>query len=195
MRWGAAALALLLVLPGPGAAIADASAAAGETPLGEFIPAAPPQPAPALAFTDLAGTPQSLAAFAGRLILVNLWATWCVPCRQEMPSLERLQARFADAITIVAISEDRGGIKAVAPFLAGLGLNSVKIYLDPKSTAATAFKVEGLPSSFLIRDGKVLGRIVGAAEWDLPKIIASLKPFLDSENSGIVKISAGPIRP
>ena len=91
-------------------------------------------------------------------MLVNLWATWCEPCLREMPSLERLQSRLGDRIAVIAVSEDRGGSKVVEPFIAKLGLQSVKTYVDPKSDVGHAFEVRGLPTSFLIdRDGRVLG--------------------------------------
>jgi thiol-disulfide isomerase/thioredoxin len=158
------------------------------TPLGVFIPAMPPRPAPAISFADLAGNGVRLADFRGRVVLVNLWATWCAPCRREMPSLDRLQSRFGDRLAIIAISEDRGGGKAVAPFLLEFGLKSVKVYLDPESAAGFAFKVAGLPSSFLIdRDGNIVGRVEGGADWMSPGIIDSIEPFLDNT---IVKTSA-----
>jgi thiol-disulfide isomerase/thioredoxin len=178
IRSGAAAvLALLLVLPVVGSAAQTDTA--GETPLGEFTPASPPQPAPAVSFVDMAGNKLGLSDFAGKIVLVDLWATWCAPCRKEMPSLERLQTRFGDRITILAISEDRGGSKTVAPFVAELGLKAVKTYLDPTSAVGQAFKVDGLPTSFLIdRQGRVLGRVEGEAEWDSPKMRAILDPLL-----------------
>ncbi|MGH7029055.1 MAG: TlpA family protein disulfide reductase, partial [Stellaceae bacterium] len=148
-------------------------------PLGVFIPDLPPQPAPEVSFADAAGQKFHLADFAGKVVVVNLWATWCAPCRREMPSLERLQTRLGDKITILAISEDTRGEKAVAPFVAKLGLKSVKTYLDPKSIVAQAFKVEGLPTSFLIdRNGRVRGRVVGEAKWDSPKMLAIIDPLL-----------------
>ena len=122
-------------------------------------------------------------------MLVNLWATWCEPCLREMPSLERLQSHLGDRIAVLAVSEDRGGGKIVEPFIEKLGLKSVKIYLDPKSAVGQAFEVRGLPTSLLIdREGKVLGRVEGAAEWDSPKIMAVLQPFLASD--GVVKASS-----
>ena len=178
MRSGRALLlALLLVLPGlASAARADSN---GQAPLGEFIPAKPPWRAPTVSFADAAGRNLSLSDFTGRLVLVNLWATWCAPCRQEMPSLERLQTRLGNKITILAISEDRGGSKAVAPFVAKFGLKAVKTYLDPDSAVGRAFKVDGLPTSFLIdRQGRVLGRVEGGAEWDSSKMLAILDPLL-----------------
>jgi thiol-disulfide isomerase/thioredoxin len=184
---GAAALALLFVALSP--------AQAGEGPqLGVFVPSATPAPAPEISFGDAAGNSLSLADFAGKIVLVNLWATWCGPCLREMPSLERLQQRFGDRITILAISEDRGGSKAVAPFVAKLGVKSVKIYLDPKSTVGRALKVEGLPTSFLIdRQGRILGRVDGEAEWDSPKMVGVIEPFLDAD--AVIKTSAPPAHP
>jgi thiol-disulfide isomerase/thioredoxin len=189
MRSGCAVLlAVLLVLPGSFSTAQADAAASGQVPLGEFVPASPPSPAPKVSFADAAGNPLGLSDFAGKLVLVNLWATWCAPCRQEMPSLERLQTRLGDKITILAISEDSGGSKAIAPFVAKLGLTAVKTYLDPKSAVGRAFKVDGLPTSFLIdRQGRVLGRVEGGAEWDSPKMLAILDPLLTQD--AVVKTS------
>ncbi|HTV45837.1 MAG TPA: TlpA disulfide reductase family protein [Stellaceae bacterium] len=191
MKSGCAALAALLLFTAGAAAMAAPPAAGPADPpaLGVFVPLAAPQPAPKIAFADAAGHRLTLADFAGKIVLVNLWATWCAPCRSEMPSLERLQTRLGDKLTVLAISEDIGGEKAVAPFVAKLGLKSVKTYLDPNSTVAQAFKVDGLPTSFLIdRKGRVLGRVEGEAKWDSAKMLALITPLLDE--GGVVKISA-----
>lgn len=189
MRWGCTvALLILIALPGIGSAAAGGENMPGPAKLGEFIPASPPRPAPPIAFTDLNGNALSLDDFKGKPVILNLWATWCEPCIREMASLDRLQSRLADKIAILAISEDRGGREIVAPFFAKLGLGSVKTYLDPKSNVGHAFTVRGLPTSFLIdRDGQVLGRLEGAAEWDSPKILAVLKPLLAGD--AVVKTS------
>ena len=187
-------VALLLALPGPGASAQADADAAGQAPLGEFLPASRPWPAPAAGFTDADGKTLSLRDFAGKLVLVNLWATWCAPCRHEMPSLERLQTRLGDKITILAISEDRGGSKAVAPFIAKLGLKMVKTYLDPESAVGRAFTVDGLPTSFLIdRQGRVLGRVEGETEWDSPKMLAIIDPLLSEDE--VIKTSFPRARP
>jgi thiol-disulfide isomerase/thioredoxin len=180
MRWrGALALSLLLLPIHAGSAPADDSDAAEPPRLGEFIPALPPKPAPSFSFDDLGGNAASLTDFAGRLVVLNLWATWCAPCLREMPSLDRMQARLGEDVVVLAISEDRGGSKVVEPFIDKLGLKSVKFYLDPKSGAQQAFKIQGLPTSFVIdRQGNVLGRVEGAAEWDSPKLLGTLKSFL-----------------
>ncbi len=138
---------------------------------------------------DPTGQTVELSELRGKPILVNLWATWCEPCLREMPSLERLQSRFGERIAVLAVSEDRGGNKTVKPFITKLGLKSVKVYIDPKSEVGHAFGARGLPTSFLIdREGKVLGRVEGAAEWDSPKILGVLEPLLSGD--GVVKASS-----
>lgn len=183
-----ALVALAMLLATGAAASVRAEPALDQPPLGEFIPASPPKPAPAISFTDGDGKTLSLADFARKVVLINLWATWCAPCRREMPSLERLQTRLGDKITVLAISQDMGGIKAVAPFIARLGLTAVKPYLDPKSAVGRAFNVDGLPTSFLIdRQGRVAGRVEGEAEWDSAKMLAVIEPMLIGDD--IVKTS------
>jgi thiol-disulfide isomerase/thioredoxin len=185
---------LLLILAGASSAAQDGSTMIERARLGEFIPYSSPLPAPVLSFVDLAGNTVSLADFTGKIVLVNLWATWCGPCLREMPSLERMQSRLGDKITVIAISEDRGGSKAVEPFVGKLGLKTIKTYLDPKSTAERAFKVQGLPTSFLIdREGRMVGRVEGAAEWDSPELLEVLKPFLDGDE--VIKASFRKVHP
>jgi len=123
MRWRRVAASLvLLVMAATGSPAEDKAGVPERARLGEFIPLTPPQPAPAISFADLEGNTISLSDFGGKIILVNLWATWCEPCVREMPSLERMQARLGDKITVVAISEDRAGSKAVEPYIGKLGL-------------------------------------------------------------------------
>jgi thiol-disulfide isomerase/thioredoxin len=169
-------MSLLLVLT---SAASAAEAADTSVALGEFSPAAAPLPAPEVAFTDIPGKPAGFADFRGKPVVVNLWATWCQPCLREMPSLERLQKKLADRLTVAAISQDRGGEKAVTPFLAKLGLDKVKIYLDPKSEVGKAFGVRGLPTSIVLdAEGREVGRVEGAAEWDSEKMLAVLQPLV-----------------
>ena len=189
MKWAVVAVLLFFLAPPTGSPAAKCDTDAPDrTKLGEFIPVPDPAPAPTLTLSDLSGNTADLSDFRGKLVVVNLWATWCAPCLEEMPSLERLQTRLRERIAVLAVSEDRGGSKAVEPFVAKLGLKSVKTYLDPKSAVGHAFDVQGLPTSFLIdRDGKVLGKVEGAAAWDSPKMLEVLEPFL--ADNGIVKTS------
>jgi len=174
--WARCATALVALL----LAFSVAVAAEDEKPkLGEFIPAKPPQPAPEVGFTDMDGKPVKLADFKGKLLVLNLWATWCLPCLEEMPSLEQLQINIPDRLLVIAVSEDRGGKTVVEPFLEKLGLKKVKIYLDPKSDVGHGFEVRGLPTSIVIgADGKVLGKVEGAADWDSVAMRDALTPLL-----------------
>jgi thiol-disulfide isomerase/thioredoxin len=167
------------------AVMAAVAAGQDEFKPGEFIPLAPLQPAPEVAFTDTAGNPAAFSDFKGKLLLVNLWATWCQPCLREMPSLEKLQASQGDQLIVAAISEDRGGARVVESFVAKLGLDKVKVYLDPKSEVGHAFDVRGLPTTVVIdAEGKLVGRVEGAAEWDMPKMLMALTPFLPARKEG-----------
>lgn len=190
MKWTVAAASIfLLVAPTLGAADEGEADMPDRTKLGEFVPSTQPRPAPAISLADTSGHSVELSELQGKLVIVNLWATWCGPCLREMPSLERLQSRLGERVAVLAVSEDRGGNKSVEPFIAKLGLKSVKIYIDPKSEVGHAFGVRGLPTSFLIdREGKVLGRVEGAAEWDSPKILGVLEPLLSG--GGVVKASS-----
>lgn len=190
MKWTVAAgLMFLLVAPALGTADEGETDMPDRTKLGEFVPSAQPYPAPAVSLTDTAGHSVELSELRGKLVIVNLWATWCGPCLREMPSLERLQSRLGVRIAVLAVSEDRGGNKTVEPFIAKLGLKLVKIYIDPKSEVGHAFGVRGLPTSLLIdREGKVLGRVEGGAEWDGPKILGVIEPLLSADS--VVKTSS-----
>jgi thiol-disulfide isomerase/thioredoxin len=156
--------------------------------IGQFIPLDKPQPAPPVEFATRTGEPVRLADFHGRVVLVNLWATWCAPCVREMPSLDRLQARLGSDLTILALSEDRGGARVVDPFLEKLGLGKLAIYLDPKGAVGQAFAVRGLPTSLLIdRDGNIRARLEGAAAWDAPAMIETLQQYLDPPGPSLKK--------
>jgi thiol-disulfide isomerase/thioredoxin len=172
--WFGTVLALFLVLS------AALAAEEGKIKLGEFIPTEPPQPAPAVSFTAIDGTPATLADFKGKPAVVNLWATWCQPCLKEMPSLERLAAQFNGRLTVAAVSEDHAGAKVVRPFVADKGLQKLTIYLDPQGELGHAIKLRGLPTSLVIdAAGQVVGRVEGGADWDSATLQAVLQPLID----------------
>lgn len=132
---------------------------------------------PALQFTDADGTALSLADFRGRAVLLNIWATWCGPCRKEMPALERLQAILGSGdFEVVALSIDRSGLAAVQPFFDELGIENLAIYLDESAAAMSALGITGIPTTLLIdRDGREIRRWAGPAEWDSPKMEALIR--------------------
>jgi thiol-disulfide isomerase/thioredoxin len=164
------------------AAAAIAGAAAG----GFFALREPPPPGSeaqgvaALAFADASGRERSLAEFRGKAVLLNLWATWCVPCREEMPTLDRLQARLGgNDFEVVAVSLDRGGPERPADFLAEIGATHLAVYLADTVAVRRAIGVFGLPATlFIDREGREVHRVVGPAEWDSPEMIATIRERL-----------------
>lgn len=131
---------------------------------------------------DAAGVAALVRNDSPRVRLINVWATWCVPCVEEMPALDRLQAQLGDKLTILAISEDRQGETVVAPFLEQHAIKHLGIFLDPKSAATSEFGAQGLPTSYLIaRDGTIVGKEEGGAQWDSAEMIAKLTPYIDAQ--------------
>jgi thiol-disulfide isomerase/thioredoxin len=124
------------------------------------------EPEPDEVFLGSSGRPTSLKAFRGRPVLLNLWATWCVPCVRELPSLERLAAREGAHVAVVALSQDREGLAKVKPFLAMHGLNELGAYADPTSTLQSRLRSEGLPVTVLYdRKGREVWRASGGMDW------------------------------
>ena len=124
--------------------------------------------------------PLTLAEFKGRGLVVNFWATWCVPCVHEMPALDRLaKALKGSGIEVITISEDRKALEKVPPFFAELGLKNLDLYYDVNGALSRKLGTEGLPTTILITQGGVdLGHVMGAVEWDSPEIEAYLRQAL-----------------
>ena len=158
---------------------AFAPPALGEPPQ-NFVLRDAPAPVPELSFTDGDGKPQSLADFRGKIVLLNIWATWCLPCRKELPTLDRLQAALGGAdFEVVMLSVDRRGLDVVKKFYAEIGIQNLAIHIDASSRAGFALATEGLPTTLLIdRQGKEIGRLIGPAEWDAPDMVEFLKPII-----------------
>lgn len=146
----------------------------------EKFKGAEPKPMPPLSFVDAEGRRVDLADFKDRVILLNLWATWCGPCVKEMPSLDRLQSQLGgDAFQVVALSLDRGGRTAVEPFYKKTGVEHLTVFLDPGSESMKVLSLRGLPTTILVDpEGRELGRVEGAVEWDSPEVVAFLRQFL-----------------
>lgn len=133
-----------------------------------YVPAREVKPAADVHFLDEAGQDLSLQQFRGRVIVLNLWATWCTPCVAEMPMLDRLQQRLGDTdAVVIALSIDRGGAKAVREFFDREGIGNLKIYVDPTMRAQSTLQAFGLPTTLIIDpEGNERGRLIGPAEWD-----------------------------
>lgn len=129
--------------------------------------------APNFTLPDLQGKAVRLSDFRGRVIFLNLWATWCPPCRQEMPSMEALYRRLKDRdFVILAVAEDAGGVEAVAPFVRDVGL-TFPVLIDPEATLSPRYGATGYPETFIIdRTGQVVHHTIGPADWDSPEMLA-----------------------
>jgi thiol-disulfide isomerase/thioredoxin len=135
-----------------------------------FVTKKVPEALPDITFEDASGKPVTLSSFKGKTILLNLWATWCGPCREEMPALDHLQKELgSDKFEVVALSLDRGGYAASRKFLDELKANDVKLYADPTAKQGMALKLIGMPTTILIdKNGNEVGRLAGSAKWDSP---------------------------
>jgi len=133
--------------------------------------AATPKPLPQLTFNDANGKPLTLADFKGRTVLLNLWATWCVPCRKEMPSLDALQAKLGgEDFQVVAVNVDTRNLDKPKAWLQEVGVNRLGYFADPSmkifQDLKAAGKAFGMPTTLLIdRNGCELGTLAGPAEW------------------------------
>ncbi len=127
------------------------------------------------------GTRKDMESLRGKVLLVNVWATWCVPCREEMPTLDALQAELGnDRFEVVALSIDRAGPQVVGRFYDEIGVKHLKMYVDDTMLSATTLRTVGLPTTILINaEGQELGRLVGPAEWDDPEMVSFLKGFIE----------------
>ncbi len=142
-----------------------------------FVRKASAEPLSSAAFQNASGLPVSLETFRGRVVLLNLWATWCLPCRKEMPALDRLQAALGGPdFEVVALSIDRAGAGPSKKFLDSMGVAKLALYVDPTAKLGNEFKAVGLPTTILIgRDGREIGRLLGPAEWDAEDAKALVK--------------------
>ena len=166
---------LLLLIFGS-LALAAGSCAAAEAP----IATAEPKPLPELRFLDMAGVETGMEAFRGEVVVLNLWATWCAPCKEEMPALDRLAAAFEGRpVRVLALSVDRAPPERVRAFLDEVGVEHLAIYRDPKAAATRVLKVQGLPATLLIdREGREAGRVLGIAHWDGEEAFAAVRSLL-----------------
>ena len=122
----------------------------------------------------------ALSDFRGKVVLLNVWATWCAPCRKEMPALDRLQQTLGGAeFEVVALSIDGGGAAAVRRFYDEIGIRSLALYVDSTMAASGKLRTVGIPTTLLLdREGRERWRKTGPAEWDSPEIVESLRAKL-----------------
>ena len=136
-----------------------------------FVVRSKPLDVPDFAFEGPGGEKQTSADLKGKVVLLNIWATWCVPCREEMPQLNALQSELGgDGFEVVAINIDKGGPEKAQKFLTETGASDLQAYYDPTGKLFATLKAVGMPTTLLLDpEGKEVGRLVGPANWAAPE--------------------------
>ena len=127
-----------------------------------------PQPLADVSFLNADGEQITLKDWHGKVVLLNLWATWCGPCREEMPLLDKLQGELgSDTFEVVALAVDKAGLKGAEKFFQDTKVENLKLFADPTARVGGELKVFGMPTTILIdTEGREIGRLVGPAKWD-----------------------------
>jgi thiol-disulfide isomerase/thioredoxin len=145
-----------------------------------------PHALPEVRFQDDQGRDLTLGDFQGRVVVLNVWATWCVPCRKEMPTLDRLQSRLGGKdFLVVALSIDRKGVEAVKGFYQEVGIENLAIYVDPSGRGSRGLGLPGVPTTLLIdQEGREVARKMGEAEWDGPEMVSLVERTIHGQSAG-----------
>ena len=151
---------------------------------------------PDIRFTTADGTVRSLADYAGQGVVLNLWATWCVPCVAEMPALDALARLVAnERIAVLTLSSDRGGAPPVERFYHEKGIQTLPILLDQRGDAARALGARGIPTTLLIDgSGKERGRLEGAADWASADSVGVIRKLIGPSGTGGGQSLGSPFR-
>lgn len=146
-----------------------------------------PRAVPDIRFADGDGRARSLADFRGKVVLLNIWATWCGPCREEMPTLDRLQATLGGpGFEVVALSIDRAGPDVVRKFFGEIGVENLSLYIDSTGKVSRDLAVVGLPTTLLVdAEGSEVGRLIGPAKWDAPEMVTFLRSRLPGKTGAL----------
>lgn len=145
-----------------------------------LVTADPPKPLPAIRLVSRDGTAETIGAFAGKGVVLNLWATWCAPCVAELPSLDALAARLApDQIAVVPLSSDRGGADAVADYYRAHGIAHLGVWLDPDGAAMSALGARGIPTTLILdRQGRERARLEGGIDWSGDEAVTAIRKLI-----------------
>jgi len=182
------------VQPTPGISLAPSKTAANVSVAGQAIaedgsfqfsePLVHDASLNALSYYDANGNESNLGALKAKLVLLNLWATWCGPCRAEMPTLDNLQSKLGDAgLEVVALSIDANGHEVVSQFYESLGIENLDIFLDPAAKTPGVVQAMGVPTTLLINaEGTEIGRHLGPAEWDSQAVVDTISAHLPSQD-------------
>ena len=143
-------------------------------------------PAPVFTFPGLDGKMVSLTDYKGKVVFLNIWATWCPPCREEMPSMEKLYQQLkGEDFEILAVSVDASGAEAVGPFMKKYGL-SFPALLDAGGTIQYLYGTTGLPESFIIgKEGIIEKIVIGPMDWSTPEVVRLFRNLLQRPQAGL----------
>jgi len=138
--------------------------------------------APDVTFKDPDGKTTSLAAFKGKPVLVNLWATWCGPCVVEMPTLDALAAREKDRLVVLTVSQDMQNLDKIKPFFADKGFKNIKAFTDEENNLGFSYMTGVMPTTVLYdAQGKEVWRMIGGMDWNGPRASALMEETLASK--------------
>ena len=139
---------------------------------------------PAIAFNDASGNALILDDFEGKYVLLNIWATWCPPCRKELPDLQGLQQELGgDQFQVIALSTDAGRLANVRGLYEELGLDETQIFIDETGSTMRKLGIFAMPTTLLIDpQGKEIGRKPGPADWDSAEALAFFEAQMGGKN-------------
>jgi len=160
--------------------LSPAGVAAELPPLSHSLTTLTPKPAPALKLSDMRGAAHDLSKLKGRVVLINFWATWCPPCRREMPSMERLTQQLkGEAFSVLAVNVGEN-VNDIELFTSQLDADlSFPILLDRSSESMQAWKISGLPTTYLVdKKGRVVAGAIGGREFDHPDMVRAIRALL-----------------
>lgn len=137
------------------------------------------KPAPEITVNSLKNMPLKLSGMKGKVVLLNFWATWCPPCRDEIPSMMKLNSAMAGKpFELVAVSIDEGGVPEIEAFFKTSGY-SLPTYTDPGGAAQKVYGITGVPETFIInKNGILVKKVIGPLAWDSPETISFLEGLM-----------------
>ena len=139
---------------------------------------------PDISWKDANGNKVTLELFGGKVVLLNFWASWCLPCIRELPSINRLQAKLGgDKFTVIALNIDRGGKPIANRFRRKLKLDKLDLHIDQKNSVARLLKIKVLPTTIVFDSkGREVGKMEAAAEWDTKEALSLIQYFINNPN-------------